>query len=85
MIGEEGGEYSACRNFFFSGNNFSGTFFGWASIIFWSFPLCYTHTNILHAINNGLNGTEWSLIRSVIIGMRRGWEGSPLLKMSRQF
>ena len=70
---------------FFSGNNFSGTFFGWASIIFWSFSLCYTYTDIFHAINNGLNRTEWSLIRSVIIGMRRVWEGLPLLKMSRQF
>ena len=63
----------------------AGTFFGWVSIIFWSFSLCYTYTDIFHAINNGLNRTEWSLIRSVIIGMRRVWEGSALLKMSRQF
>ena len=47
--------------------------------------MVYIHIYILHAINNGLNRTELSLIRSVIIGMRRGRKGSPLLKMSCEF
>ena len=83
--GKEGGEYSACRNFFSRVITSAGTFLGWANIIFWSFSLWYTYTYILHAINNGFNRTEWSPIRSVIIGMRSGREGSPLLKMSCQF
>ena len=75
------------QGFFFSGNNFCGNgFFGGQTSFSGLFHYgIHTHIYILHAINNGLNRTELSLIRSVIIGMRRGRKGSPLLKMSCEF
>ena len=85
-MGKEDEEYSACKDFFSRVITSAGTVFLVGKHHFLDFfTMVYIHIYILHAINNGLNRTELSLIRSVIIGMRRGREGSPLLKMSCEF